>query len=179
MNSLVNYLKQDLLHLRTATGNLPLFTLLLWHKNVRIVFLFRLLNYDFYYGKNNLLLKIILKPFQLYYSLMTNRYCIDLPFQTKIGAGLKLNHSYGIVVNADAIIGENFYLGHNVTIGSNGPKNVPVIGNNVTIFTGSVVIGNVSIGDNVVVGACSLVFKDIPNNTIVGGNSCKVLRSVS
>ena len=108
---------------------------------------------------------------------MTNRYCIDLAINTRIGAGFKLNHAYGIIINPRTVVGNNAYIGHNVTIGSNSPTKYPVIGNNVTIFTGSIIIGDVRIGNNVVIGAGSLVIKDVADNTIVGGNPCKVLKT--
>ncbi len=47
----------------------------------------------------NKVVNFLLFPLQVYYRLITNRYCIDLPPATKIGAGLKLNHSFGIVIH--------------------------------------------------------------------------------
>jgi acetyltransferase-like isoleucine patch superfamily enzyme len=51
-----------------------------------------------------------------------------------------------------------------------------VIGRNVFIGTGSIVLKGVHIGDNSVIGACSVVTHDIPGNTIAAGNPCRVVR---
>ena len=52
---------------------------------------------------------------------------------------------------------------------------MPKIGNNVIIFPGASVIGNIEIGDNVVIGANSVVLTDIPSNSIVAGNPAIVV----
>lgn len=92
----------------------------------------------------------------------------------KVGAGFNAAHPFATVVNAEAI-GCNFTVFQNVTIGmSHGGK--PLIGDNVSIFTHSVVIGNVRIGNNVTIGAGSVVVKDVPDNAVVVGNPARVLR---
>lgn len=85
----------------------------------------------------------------------------------------------GLVIHANAVIGENCEIMQGVTIGNNALKSreeVAVIGNNVTLCAGSKVIGHVTVGDNVVVGANSVVVKDIPKNAIVGGIPAKIIR---
>ena len=70
----------------------------------------------------------------------------------------------------------------NVTVGNNALKSrddVAIIGDRVTLCAGSKVRGSVSIGDNVVVGANSVVVKDIPTNTIVAGIPAKIIRYVN
>ena len=49
---------------------------------------------------------------------------------------------------------------------------MPQIGNNVTVYTNAVVAGDIVIGDNVDIGAGSVVMKDVPSNTVVIGNPC-------
>lgn len=172
--SLKEFLKADIRQLRTTSPGKPTFVLFFTKKNFRIVLFYRILNYT---KTKNRVLYYCLFPLSLYFRIMTNHYCIDLPVSTKIGAGFKLNHAYGIVINQRTVIGENAYIGHNVTIGSNSPVKYPIIGNNVTIYTGSIIIGDVTIGDNVIIGAGSLVVKSISSNTIVGGHPCKILNS--
>lgn len=166
------YLKADIRQLKTTSPGKSAALLFFTKKNFRIVLLYRILNYT---KNKHRFLYYCLFPIAIYFRLMTNRYCIDLSVSTKIGAGFKLNHAYGIVINQRTIIGENVYIGHNVTIGSNTPLKYPVIGNNVTIYTGSIIIGDITIGDNVIIGAGSLIVKSIPANTVVGGHLCKVL----
>jgi serine acetyltransferase len=173
--SLKEKLRADIKRLKSTGGSKFLIVLLLSKKNFRIVLSYRILNH---YHKNKII-SILLLPLAVYYRLMTNKYCIDLTVNTNIGAGFKLNHSYGIVVNQRTIIGDNVYIAHNVTIGSAGTNKFPKIGNNVTIFPGSIIIGDVTIGDNVTIGAGSLVVKDIPSDTVVGGHPGKVLKTLS
>jgi len=170
-------LKADIDHLigDEKKGNMvKAFFLFFAKKNFRIVLCYRVLNHFYLNGDRFIL--FILGTLKVYYRLMTNRYCVDISYKTKIGIGFKLNHAYGIVVNTKCILGDNVYIGHNVTLGSNTPEKFPKIGNNVTIYTGSIIVGNVTIGNNVVVGAGSLVIKDIPAYTTVVGHPCNILK---
>lgn len=76
---------------------------------------------------------------------------------TRIGSKFRFAHCNGIIINKDAIIGDNVAIYQGVTIGSSrgldGKGGAPVIGNNVFLFSGSKVIGKVVIGNNVIVGA--------------------------
>lgn len=53
---------------------------------------------------------------------------------------------------------------------------VPVIGDNVQISTGSKILGPVHIGDNVVIGANSTVLKDIPSNCVAVGSPARIIK---
>ena len=58
-----------------------------------------------------------------------------------------------------------------------GDKKVPVIGNDVYVGTGSVIFGEITIGNNVIIGSNTLVNKSIPDNTTVVGNPMKIIQS--
>ncbi len=92
---------------------------------------------------------------------------------TKLGGGILTGHPYSTILNADSI-GENFYVNHLVTVGEVEGKR-PTIGNNVSIYTGAIVIGGITIGDNCVIGAGSVVTKNIPNNATAVGNPARIL----
>lgn len=97
---------------------------------------------------------------------------IELNQHTHIGYGLRLPHKGGIVIHPAAVIGNNCEIMQGVTIGNNILKDrdaVAVIGNNVLICAGAKIIGAVTIGDNVVIGANAVVTTDVPNGTIVAG----------
>jgi putative colanic acid biosynthesis acetyltransferase WcaB len=106
---------------------------------------------------------------------------IDIPWDTQIGKNIKLIHGQSIVVNHEAIIGDNCILRTCTTIGNKkltdgSYSNSPKIGNNVDIGANVVIIGEIIISDNVVIGAGSVVVKDVPPNTIVAGNPAKVIK---
>lgn len=84
-----------------------------------------------------------------------------------------LNHSCIFVVAEK--IGDDFTVCQGVTVGNvRGKKRLPVIGNNVYLEPGCKVLGEITIGDNVVVRANSLVLNDVPSNSIVVGNPARI-----
>ena len=88
---------------------------------------------------------------------------------------VNLPHPHNICIGAYAEIGENCTLYHDVTIGQNMNR-FPRLGNNVIVYTGAKIIGNVTIGDNAIVGANAVVTKDVPENAIVAGIPAKLMR---
>ncbi|WP_276861678.1 serine O-acetyltransferase [Anaerococcus tetradius] len=71
-------------------------------------------------------------------------------------------------------IGNNCKLYHGVTLGQNRGK-FPKLGNNIIIYSGAKVIGDVNIGDNSVIGANSVVTNDMPSDSIIVGSPAKVV----
>ena len=110
---------------------------------------------------------------------MLRRYACEISPYAKIGKGLLIHHSVGIVVGHEVVIGENCEIFQNVTIGSNRKEKngrmMPIIGNNVSIGSGAVVVGGITIGSNVKIGANSYLDKDVPDNTIVVGSPIRYL----
>ena len=109
---------------------------------------------------------------------------IDLSSALDAGPGLLLVHGWGIVVNRDAHIGSNVTLFNGVVIGrkdtisaTGRETEYPVIGNDVWIGPHAIIIGGVRIGDGAIIGAGSVVTKDVPAHSIVVGNPARVVRS--
>ena len=85
-------------------------------------------------------------------------------------------------MNSDTIIGTNCNISQGVTIGVSGQgekRGVPIIGNNVYIGANSVVCGRIAIGNNVLISACSLVNRDVPDNSIVIGVPAQIVSDKS
>lgn len=112
------------------------------------------------------------------------RYClkigVEIPVTTEIGPGFSIIHLNGILINGDALIGNCFTVTKGVTIGQKGGV-VPQIGNNVQLMINSSVIGEGINADNVVIGAHSLVLKEIreSNTTWVGNPVKRIAHSIS
>lgn len=102
----------------------------------------------------------------------------DIPPQLEIGKGTKFPHmALGSLFHPAAKIGTNCVLLHGITVGGkSGHDKLPVIGNNVWIGAHSIILGNIKIGDNSVIGVGSVVVKDVPENAIVAGNPAKILK---
>ena len=97
---------------------------------------------------------------------------IEIHPGAKIGHGLFIDHGAGVVIGETAEIGNNVTIYQNVTLGGTGKekgKRHPTIGDNVVISTGAKVLGSFTVGDNVKIGANSVVLKEVPPNcTVVG-----------
>jgi len=96
-----------------------------------------------------------------------------------IGPGLAMPHPVGIVIGMGAVIGERATIYQNVTIGQagKGEPRYPRLGNCVTLYTGAVVIGDIDVGDEVVVGANSVVLHSVSRGQHVAGAPARSLSS--
>lgn len=108
-------------------------------------------------------------------------YNSKIPYTAQIGKETKFGYGgIGVVLHARTVVGEKCMIGPNVTIGGrSGYYEVPVIGNNVEISTGSKVLGPIHIGNNAVIGANAVVIKDVPENAIVAGVPARIIKFVS
>jgi len=98
----------------------------------------------------------------------------------KVGKGCFVDHGNGLVIGETAQIGDNCVLYHNVTLGGTGKhvgKRHPTLGNNVLVGTGAILLGPVTVGDNVKIGANSfVVMRDIPSNCTVAGTPARITK---
>jgi putative colanic acid biosynthesis acetyltransferase WcaB len=106
---------------------------------------------------------------------------VELPWNTQIGANLRLYHGQALVVNDHTIIGTNCTLRNSTTIGhkvlaDGSYSESPKIGNNVDIGSNTVIIGPIIIGNNAVIGAGSVIVKDVPAGAVVAGNPARIIR---
>lgn len=124
---------------------------------------------------------------------------IESPFYANFGGknihfGKNIYCNFGVTMVDDThiFVGDNTMFAPKVTVATAGhpilPElreksyqyNMPVhIGKNCWIGSGAIILPGISIGDNVVVGAGSVVTKDLPDNVVAVGNPCKILREIS
>jgi serine O-acetyltransferase len=100
----------------------------------------------------------------------------------QIGEGFLIGHVGGIVIGGKTKIGANCDIRQNVTFGGNFNKKridgstQPIVGNNVSIGAGACILGPVNIGDNSIIGANSVVTRDVSSNVIVSGVPAKEIK---
>lgn len=126
----------------------------------------------------------------IYRTIGTNRYLYPLKFVIKrppvgieilgnIGGGLLITHNLGSIINVTCA-GENLSVSQGVTIGAGKAnaegRNTPIIGNNVKVLTNAVVFGGIDIGDNVTIGAGTVLFSSVPDNCTVVGNPARIIK---
>ncbi len=90
--------------------------------------------------------------------------------------GLKFMHTGSIVVNGYARVGKNCFIYPQTLIGQTQEGEAPLIGDNVSICSGSRIIGPRKIGNNTVIAPNAVVTHDVPDNAIMVGIPAKVLR---
>lgn len=101
---------------------------------------------------------------------------LDISETAEIGGGLIVQHGYGTIIDPKKM-GENCWVNQGVTIGYTNDTDAPIIGENVTIYAGVKVVGNVTIGDNSIIGANAVVVKDVEENSIMGGVPARLIKN--
>lgn len=107
-----------------------------------------------------------------------------ISISAEIGPGFLIGHVGGIVIGAKATIGSNCDIRQNVTLGGNynrkdeEGRSQPTLEDGVSIGAGACILGPVRVGPNSIIGANSVVTRDVPENVIVSGIPAKVLKEV-
>lgn len=114
--------------------------------------------------------------FRAHYHQLCVKYGYDVPSGACIDGGLRVFHPNGIVINSGTRIGKNFTISGGGKIGIKRSGEYPVIGDNVTVGINSTIIGSVHIGDGAIIGAGSVVVKDVPSYAVVCGNPASVIK---
>ncbi len=106
---------------------------------------------------------------------------IEIHPGAKIGCGVFIDHGMGVVIGETAIIGDLALIYQGVTLGGTGKemgKRHPTLGTGVVVGAGAKVLGNIQIGNNVRIGAGSVVLREVPSDcTVVGIPGRVVYRS--
>lgn len=108
----------------------------------------------------------------------TYKLGLDIHSNTSIGPGFVIHHPYNIAVNGKAILGENVTLYHGCTIGAElrGKRaGNPTLGNNVWVGSNACIVGDIHIGNDVLIAPLSFVNFDVPDHSIVIGNPGRII----
>ncbi|EHQ28710.1 serine acetyltransferase [Mucilaginibacter paludis] len=115
-------------------------------------------------------------PYLLFYRILVEWFfSVEIPWNTRIGKNLSLYHGQALVMTNHVVIGENCTLRQSTTIGNKqardgGFSGSPVIGNHVDIGSNVCLIGDIVVGDDVIIGCGAVVVKSVSACCIVTGN---------
>lgn len=104
---------------------------------------------------------------------------IEIHPGAKIGTSFFIDHGMGVVIGETTVIGNNVTLFQGVTLGGTGKekgKRHPTLGNNIVVGVGAKVLGNINIGDNVKIGANSVVLESVPPDATVVGVPGRIVK---
>ena len=103
---------------------------------------------------------------------------IEIHPGARLGRRLFIDHGMGVVIGETAEVGDDVMLYHGATLGgrslARGTKRHPTVGNRVTIGAGARVLGNIEIGDDVQIGANSVVVKPVPAGAVATGIPARI-----
>lgn len=167
----VRMIKSDLKHYRLV-GFVSIISGLIFNLEFRLLLNYRICN--FLYVSKSFFYWII--PFLI--KKQRIRYGSHIHYSAKIGENFRFAHANGIDIG-DAQIGNNVTIFHHVTLGSHGRKNekmsYPIIEDNVKIYTGSVIIGGITVGHNSVIGANVVLSESVPPYSFVVTSVNKII----
>lgn len=93
----------------------------------------------------------------------------EIDYRAKLGNRIKFTHPSGVIIGAGVIIEDEVTIFQQTTFGSHGhkgePKSYPTIKQGAIIYSGAKVIGGITVHENAVIGANSVVLTDVPKNT--------------
>lgn len=135
-------------------------------------------NYLYFFRKAATCNSIMKYYYRFRFRKLSEKHGMEISRTTRIGKGLYIGHPYNITINPCAILGENINIHKGVSIGQENRgkrKGVPTIGNRVWIGINSIIVGNITIGDDVLIAPNSYVNCDVPTHSIVLGNPCRII----
>lgn len=104
---------------------------------------------------------------------------IDIHPGARLGRGIVIDHGMGVVIGETAIVGDNVLIYQGVTLGGVSLKKVkrhPTIGNRVVIGAGAKILGDITVGEDSLIGANSVVIEDVPPRSTVVGIPARVIQ---
>lgn len=151
-----------------ATGKIRSFFL---YQSVHALIFHRLCHFLFKHK-----LKFLARLIALFARFITN---IEIHPGAQIEKGVFIDHGAGLVIGETAVVGKGCVLFHGATLGGTGNetgKRHPTLGKNVMVGTGAKILGNITIGDNALIAANSVVLQDIPAGATVVGIPGRIVK---
>lgn len=122
------------------------------------------------------------RPLKLYYTVrlkrMSHKTMIQIPARTQIGEGFYIGHSGRVIINPEAKLGKNMNISTGVVIGRENRgarEGSPTFDGCCWIGANAVIVGNVRIGEDVLIAPLSYVNFDVPPHSIVIGNPARII----
>ena len=122
------------------------------------------------------------RPLKLYYTvklkLLSYKTLIQIPARTVIGEGFYIGHSGRVIINPEAKLGKNMNVSTGVVIGCENRgkrKGAPTFDGKCWIGANAVIVGNIRIGEDVLIAPLSYVNFDVPPHSVVIGNPAKII----
>ncbi len=136
----------------------------LFSPQIKVLFYYRLSHWLYKNGFGGM--SYIVSSWQSRYGCYISRKCV-------VGQRVRLLHPVGIVIGDGVIIEDDVSIWQNCTLGSHGkpsiPKAYPYVEKGVKIYGGSVLIGDIRIGKNSIIGANSVILSNVPENSVAVG----------
>ena len=119
---------------------------------------------------------------RIMFRYVRNHYGIELPVTALVGRRVIIGHQRGIVIHANAVIGDECFLRQNVTLGATNAERgdqAPTLGRGVSLGCGAVILGGITIGDRARIGPNTVVMVDVPADTTVFAGAPRMLTLVN
>ncbi len=147
-----------------------------FHQGFLMLFIHRFGNW-----RMNVRPKLLRAPLTVLYRLLNKQtqlfFGMKLDYTVKVGRRVKLEHFGGMILGAREI-GNDVYIRQNTTFGIRSTRDIkakPIIGDHVDIGAGAVIVGDIKVGENSVIGANSVVYSNVPPNSVVIGVPAKLI----
>lgn len=125
--------------------------------------------------------KLLRAPFSILYRFLyrrcRNRYGIELPFSAQVGRGVVIEHQGAIVIHGATVIGDRCIIRQGCTLGIrrlDALDAAPILGADVHLGAGSVLLGRIRVGEGAVVGANAVVVEDVPAGALAVGVPARI-----
>ena len=157
---LVEFIKADR---SRASNRCPGTTYLFWYRVTK------------YFKNKGVIYRLLYYISHLVLNHYSYKYGIVFSLNRHVGKGISINH-FSCIINMAQSLGDYCWLKPGVVIGDSLPGSpTPVIGHHVSFGTGCKVLGNIRIGNNVIIGANAVVTHDVPDNCIVAGVPARII----